>query len=1023
VWEFEWQLCAIFFCVREYRYNLMRFTGCQSSSLFVKNLQQSISINVHIFIEHNKSFNRAVCINKASDHAESLLKHFKTMLRTASSDEMIQQRLNSMTMEEKIGQMSQIDIKMLVTTTTTTASTTATLQLNASLVDYWIGQRGIGSVLNTVSVPWTARDLRRAAVLIRNVSDAYHRPPVIWGLDSVHGANFVHGATLTPQPLNIAATFNTTCAEQAGILASRDTRAAGISWLFSPILGLALEPRWSRNYETFGEDPHVVSQMARAMTDGIQRPQSGTSVPSKAAACAKHFVGYSAPKDGHDRSPAWIPTRQLYQYFVLPWKNLAALTVMESYSETDGVPNVANPNTLNYLLRERLEFDGVLVTDYEEMRNYYNWHHGAASDADAIVQSLQHGSVDMSMIPWDANEFVSSIVKGLDEHQLIADRINTSAERVLRLKQELFMFDEVFLEDDPNLELVGTDEASVMHMVHQSMILTKNYNATLPLLANRPKILVTGPTASSRIYQSGGWTCQWQGAPIEQDWFSYGSTLLGAFMQESTWDVSYSCGTDILGGECDDALGKEGIVDQVKEWAGLGPHSSIDRAVEAALSAEYVVICVGEEAYAEKPGDIRSLRLPEGQYALVRAIKKNTSAKIILVYFGGRTRLLEDMVDAADSIVIALLPGPSAGQALTDIISGRINPSGKLPITYPKFDDGGGSPYFHSISDRCTSGDGTLPHFDYVPCEIQWPFGYGLSYTEYKYSNLMASGGIDEDLQVSVSVKNVGSIAGEDAVLFFTFDDFRSTTPEYKRLRTFYKVHLEPGEEITIERSVPLDELMFIGPEDSRHYIMDPHMKSWVGVGADVDCRVEPESTDLCVRLKATHPETLYVGACESACNVWMESGCASEYNLSRKSCLDKCTSIGAYRTGSIQVSISGWGWDYVNCLESVVWGFKRKDSGGDCWMMTSFCRNIFATEELDYFGVGSTLSLRSTGSGYSPYTNYVSLIPGFIASLMILYFIKGGSLLRRKRSSVTTSSLGQDDAIEMTRNKGGLVV
>lgn len=571
----------------------------------------------------------------------------------SSSSERVKRWLSKMSLEDKIGQMSQLDLALLMVD-----GPDGKKQVSQEKLEYYFGELGIGSLLNNFAGEHRpAQDFREIMIRIQDITRKHKRPPVIWGLDSIHGANYVDGAVMSPQPINLAATFNTTTAFRAGQLASRDTRAAGISWLFSPLLGLALEPNWSRVYETFGEDPKVVGDMAAAMIRGIQQP--GEGVPSRASACAKHFVGYSKPLHGHDRSPSWIPTRHLYQYFVPPWREALsspdqkAMTVMESYTETDGVPNVANQQTLRKLLRQQLGFDGVLVTDYSEILNLHAWHHIASSDAEATVHALREGSVDMSMIPLDMDGFRTAVTTGVHKKSLTMARINESVERVLNLKEQLGMMDETLTMDDVNLDLVGQGREEALDMAQQSIVLVQNHNQTLPLdLREAIKIHVTGPTSQSLRYQSGGWTGQWQGAPSDDEWFSYGTTVVEALGNtSSTWHVTVSCGVDILGNECNDDENKSGwsdssgIVDSIEHWIGIGDSdddSSIERAAEQASHADYVVVCVGEEAYTEKPGDIRSLALPSGQYELVRALK-GKAKKVVLVYFGGRPRLLHDM--------------------------------------------------------------------------------------------------------------------------------------------------------------------------------------------------------------------------------------------------------------------------------------------------------------------------------------------------------------------------------------------
>jgi beta-glucosidase len=564
--------------------------------------------------------------------------------RTASSR--VQEWMSKMTLADKIGQMSQIDISLLF-------QDGGTQEISNEKLVHFFGELGIGSLLNMAD-RWDAKQYRQVMIRIQDIAKNHSRPPVIWGLDSVHGANYVHNAIATPQPINLAATFNVTMSHRAGQMASRDTRAAGITWLFSPILGLALEPKWSRVYETFGEDPKLVTEMGHHMISGIQEPDVGT-LPSRAAACAKHFIGYSKPHNGHDRSPSWIPTRHLYQYFVPPWRAALkdALTVMESYSEYDGVPNVANRNSLFQLLRQRLGFDGVLVTDYSEILNLHKWHHIAASDEEATIYSLQEGSVDMSMIPLEEDGFRSAVEAGIKRNSLSMARIDQSVNRVLRLKEQLGMMDERLTMDDVNIDKVGNDQdrEEALEMARQSIVLAENRDNILPLdPKEKIKVHITGPTASSLRYQSGGWTCQWQGPSTDEDWFTYGATVVDA-AKATAWDISYSCGVDIVGNECTDSSAEvnvsPGILSKIEDLVGIGhgaEMTSILQSASMAASADYVVVCVGEENYTEKPGDIRSLELPQGQLELVKALSETTNSKIILVYFGGRPRLLRQMV-------------------------------------------------------------------------------------------------------------------------------------------------------------------------------------------------------------------------------------------------------------------------------------------------------------------------------------------------------------------------------------------
>mmetsp|Transcript_16425 Transcript_16425/g.37758 ORF Transcript_16425/g.37758 Transcript_16425/m.37758 type:complete len:1108 (+) Transcript_16425:111-3434(+) len=1003
----------------------------------------------------------------------------------------------------QVGQMVQMDINMLLTTDA------STVQLNQTLLDQWIGKFGVGSVLNN-NYLWKAADYRREVIRLQQTALKYNRPPVIWGLDSVHGANYVQDALVTPQPINLAASFNNSISYEAGKLASKDTRRAGIPWLFSPLLGLSWNPYWSRVFETFGEDPLLVGEMAQRMIEGIQAADDETDeglLPSRAAACAKHFVGYSNPHNGHDRAPSQIPMRHLYQHFMLPWRRVLRnkdedtngknkptesttkrsrpMTVMESYTEIDGVPNVANRRTLDKMLRKELGFtDGMLVTDYNEITNLERWHHLAADGDDAVWKAMSDGTVDMSMIGLNVED-VSAFFDGMNRllframkeqgrAQKLKDRVRESARRVLRLKRDLNMFRESFqlmpLEDESMEDsMTKTDVATVLDMTRQSIILTKNENKALPLM--KPEVnpaiplnlLVTGPTSNALSFQTGGWTGEWQGvnSNYENEWFTYNGyrTVLGALQDESDkFDVKYECGVDSLGNDCssigsspstsqeNDQRPFHNLLDMVRGWIhGESLSSSASTSASSSDVLDAIVICLGEENYAEKPGDITDLKLPQGQYDLVTALKEVIDAqqkgmttkktKIILVYFGGRPRLLADVVPLVDAVIVGFLPGPFAGNAIADFLTGRANPSARLPITYPKHQDLSGIPYLHEISDMCTEDTGGfLPHMNNVPCDVQWPFGHGLSFTKFEYGDVQLSTTTlqqhwhdvdhensergrktdDEQLSVTVSVTNSGDMAGAETILFFTFDESRSTTPEYKRLRGYEKVWLEPGESKDVRISISLqNDLRFVGPHDDSHYILQDGLKFRVGIGSDSDCRRTSGSNSddgigVCSEVVTIRTETDYVGACEAACNLWKDSGdyCvetafppkSSTTGTAIGACRNSCTSIH-FNENDVQLNNDGWGWNYVKCLESIVQN-DTFDSKKDCWKLTSLCRDVTHTLGMDEFGSGMSDS-KMVGSGggnnggstnnLPPLAIMLSLFSGIFASVMIIYTMRDG--------------------------------
>ena len=916
----------------------------------------------------------------------------------------------NMTLATKIGQMAQIDISQIIY-----KADDGTLHPDPNKIRHYFGQLGVGSLLNCPNnengPQWNATEYRWLVRAIREVTDFYGLPPVIWGLDSVHGANYVRGAVMTPQQINLAAAFNVTVSYEAGRMASKDTRAAGITWLFSPILGLALQPSWSRVYETFGEDPLVASIMGAQLIRGIQdvQPDEDGAVPTHAAACAKHFVGYSMPRTGHDRSPAWIPQRHLYQYFVPPWREAigkaGVLTAMESYSETDGVPNVANFDTTRRLLRHELNFDGVLVTDYHEILNLVDWHRIASDGYEAVKLMLRDSSVDMSMIPTNPEEFADqvkaavakSVEVDVDElryprvpDHIAVERINESAERVVALKAQLNMFDEVVGVDSPLIDTVGSEEdrEAALDMARQSIVLVKNDDNALPTPStSKLKVHVTGPTSDSLAYQSGGWNINWQGSSSDA-YFTYGTTVLQAAKNVENWDVSYSCGVLILGDDCDDD-------DDDANPTGIG-------------SADYVLIGIGEENYTEKPGDIRELHLARGQIEFVRRVKAESSGKIILIYFGGRPRLLGLLPDIADAIFIGFLPGPDGGQAVIDLITGNKNPSGRLPLTYPKHSDGGGAPYFSAVSDQCTVGEGTLPHWENQRCDVEWNFGHGLSYTTFEYSYgialsdneiVFSPGGPERGwatkIKVETTIKNTGAMAGAEAVLFFAFDNTRYVTPEYKRLVHFEKIYLESGEEKKVVWDVTLDLFYHMGPYDSLHWVLQEGMQFQIGVGSDIDCRKTPNDA-LCtapIEWKLEDDDGIYVGSCDTACRLWDESQCSSFYGFDWDTCWDMCTGI-ARENYPLFGNHEGWGWNYVGCIESVVRasaGTSKGDKTTSCPKMTTMCRDIFQTKLLDEYGelplnVWRTDALINVG---------VAFVAGIVAAAFTL------SLFRNNKNKV----------------------
>lgn len=898
-----------------------------------------------------------------SNHGKILNSKSRAATSSSSSSAFVQGLMDSMTIQDKVGQMSQIDLNVLLVEVENKKGMKA---VSVEKAEYYIGKLGVGSVFNyPARITWDALEWRENIKVIQDAAKKFNRPPVLVGLDSIHGASYVFNAVLMPQPINLAATFNPEVAYLAGKLASRESRAAGINWIFAPVLGLALQPLWARVYETFGEDPLLVSKMGKEHIKGIQEPD-GSVLPSRAAACAKHFIAYSMPRTGHDRTPAWIPERHVQQYFIPSFraaiKEANVLTVMSSYSEYDGVPMTSNRHATNRVLRYQLGFHGMLVTDYSEIINLQKWHMVARDNDDAVRLALSETTLDMSMIPFDVEGFQQGVFKALHgssaDPPLPISRIDQSVRRILELKEILHMFNEsvsdnVFHEIHDQIRL-SKDRDSARIVARDSIVLVKNTDNTLPILyekgkQRKKKIFITGPTADSLSYLSGGWTIEWQGAETDAQ-FTYGTTILAAFVTDGKWIVSNSCGVDILGNDCGELSSNIGYTSGI-----TASSSSIDEAASVAVGADYSIICIGESNYAEKPGDLNGdLSLPKGQYDLVRAVSNATKAhggRVILVYVGGRPRLLHDMVTASDSVLIAFLPGPDGGKAIVDVISGIHNPSAKLPITYPKFQCGGGAPYFHAVSDMCTvdsAADGSktfFPHYDYTLCEVEWSFGHGLSYTSFEYSNLNVSShslsltGNETNLTLSVLVTNTGPVLGTDTVLFFSFDQSRRVTPEYKRLRAFDKVALRPGESKTVSVRIPINDFRFVGPHDNSHRVLQQGNSAFVvGVGAKVDCRIDNKT---CTDLININTGDRYTDFCEASCDAWLYSGCFPDFaGFDTDSCLKLCLDSASRESGK-----SEWGWNYVECIEEV--GQRILAGENTCTELVTQCRNIFSASNL----------------------------------------------------------------------------
>ncbi len=698
--------------------------------------------------------------------------------------------LKRMTIEEKVGQMTQVAIGMIAN------GRDQEIQIDSAKLDKAIVRYGVGSILNVSEQALTPDKWHD---IIRQIEEAATKKtrlgiPVIYGIDSIHGANYVQGATLFPQEIGMAATWNPELMKRGSEIAAMETRAAGIPWSFSPVLDIGRQPLWPRFYETFGEDPYLAKVMGAAFVRGLE----GTDVSSQdhVAASLKHYMGYSFPLSGRDRTPAWIPENYLREYF-LPTFDAAvktgAHTVMVNSAEINGIPGHVNHHILTDILRDELGFKGFVVSDWEDIKKLVTVWHVAANEKEATRMAVMAG-IDMSMVPLDYS-FADYLIALVKEGAVPQSRIDEAVRRILKVKFELGLFDNSM----PNPALkskIGLAESrqASLQAAHESMTLLKNSNELLPLAKNR-KVLVTGPTADSLISLNNGWTYVWQGS--EEALYPKDRPTIRRAIEAKAGaaNVTYIPGTKIT---------RRPGAPSNSTPTDIETEVDIPAAVRAAGAADVVVLCLGEGSYTETPGDIPDLILGEPQRKLAAAIEA-TGKPVVLVLVEGRPRTMDRIADNAGAVLMAYNPGNEGGQAVADVLFGDFNPCGKLPFTYPRFPNGLMT-YDHKAFET--------ERFDNAGIRPQFEFGDGLSYTTFSYKDLRLDRktiGATEQLSVSVTVTNTGRRAGKEVVQLYLSDLVASLSPAGKRLRRFAKVYLEPGQSRTLAFRLRPDDLSFIG--------------------------------------------------------------------------------------------------------------------------------------------------------------------------------------------------------------------
>ncbi len=703
----------------------------------------------------------------------------------------VEQTLKKLTLEEKIGQMME-----LVTDLFGANDKNGVFYIDEHKTDSILSRYKIGSILNAPNTcAPTAKQWEKYIAQIQKISMKRIGIPCVFGLDQNHGSTYTQGGTLFPQNINVAATFNREIARRSAEATAYETRAVSVPWTYSPTVDLGRDARWPRIWENFGEDCYLSSEMGKAMVYGFQGEDPNNIDQYHIATSMKHFMGYGVPWTGKDRTPAYISPADLREKHFAPFLaglQAGALTVMVNSASVNGMPMHANKEFLTGWLKEETGWDGVLITDWADINNLYTREMVAKDKKDALRIAINAG-IDMIMEPYscDACGYLVELVK---EGKIPMSRIDDACRRVLRMKYRLDLFKNP-TQKLKNYPKFGGEEFAKLALegATESMVLLKNEGNILPLQHGK-KILLTGPNANQMRCLDGGWSYTWQGHRADEFAGKY-NTIYEAFCNE---------------------YGKENVIlnqgvtynEKGKYWEENEPQ--IQGAVDAAKNVDVIVACIGENSYTETPGNLTDLWLSENQRNLVKELAK-TGKPVVLVLNEGRPRLIADIEPLTQGIIDILIPGNMGGDALANLVSGKSNFSGKMPYTYPK-EINSLANYDFKKSEEVGTMEGA---YDYnAKITQQWGFGYGLSYTSYKYSNLKVSQSDfhhGDIIKVSVDVKNTGKVAGKESVLLFSSDLIASMVPDGRRLRAFDKVELQPGETKTVTFELKADDLAFVG--------------------------------------------------------------------------------------------------------------------------------------------------------------------------------------------------------------------
>lgn len=703
--------------------------------------------------------------------------------------------IGKMTLEEKVGQMAQITLDVIGKGNDRFTSAEP-FSLDKQAMEKALLKYKLGSVLNTSN-----NRARTPAVWFDIISQIQKTAmknkgiPVIYGIDAIHGETYTAGATMFPQQIGQAASFNRQLVHRAAEITAYETRASSIPWAFSPLLDLGADPRFPRQWESFGEDPYLIAQMGVQAVKGLEGEHNDVGNPIRVASSVKHFLGYQVPVSGKDRTPAFISDQALREYHLPPFKaaiDAGAKTIMVNSGLINGVPVHANPKILTDLLKKELGFKGLVVTDWGDIENLYQRDRVAKDNKEAVMIAINAG-IDMSMVAYNYEPFCDDLVALVKEGKVSMERIDDAVRRILTLKFELNLFEKPVTnpKDYPEFGSKAFEDAAYQAAA-ESLTLLKNKDQVLPLKAGT-KILVTGPNANSMRTLNGAWTYSWQGEKVEEFATAYHTILKAMQDKAGKENVTYVPGVSYKM----DGKYFEEYEDQ------------LDAAVAAAANVDVIVLCLGENSYTETPGNLSDLYISELQTKLATRLAA-TGKKIVLVLNEGRPRVISKFEPQMAAVLQTYLPGNFGGIAIADVLFGKVNPSGRLPYTYPQFPNALFT-YYHKPSESRSTTEGVYNYdADYNP---QYVFGQGMSYTTFAYSPIKLSSEVlkaNEKLTVSVEVTNTGKVAGKESVLLFSSDLVATLiSPDAKRLRGFDKIELQPGETKTVTFQLSPQDLSF----------------------------------------------------------------------------------------------------------------------------------------------------------------------------------------------------------------------